>query len=260
MTVIDFPARQKGNALDKAQDKVNDAWDANTVKDRVRLAKEALEISPLCADALVILAKHSRTANAALKHYKKAVKAAEEALGDQFEELKGAFWGFMETRPYMRARAGLAETLRELEQTEEAAAHYAAMLELNPNDNQGIRYLLATCLLETQQHDDLRKLLDQYPDDCDAIWGYTRLLLEYRTSGASPGLDQYLESALEANEHIPAFLANPTLLPKELPPFMTMGGEDQAAIYVSENANTWAETDGAVEWLTSAVAAKKTKA
>src|SRR3546814_18004768 len=49
--------------------------------------------------------------------------------------------------PYMRARAGLAITLWRLGDQQAAIDHYRAMLILNPNDNQGIRYLLATALL-----------------------------------------------------------------------------------------------------------------
>src|SRR2546421_12928373 len=48
----------------------------------------------------------------------------------------GHFWGFLETRPYMRARAGLASTLLQLGDIDSALAHYRDMLKLIPNDNQ----------------------------------------------------------------------------------------------------------------------------
>ena len=42
----------------------------------------------------------------------RAVKAGKLALGpDGFAEYVGHFWGFLETRPYMRARHALAEDL-----------------------------------------------------------------------------------------------------------------------------------------------------
>ncbi len=65
----------------------------------------------------------------------------------------------------MRARHGLALTLLTLGEDAAAMEHFRAMLKLNPNDNQGIRYLLLGSLL---QHDDvpaLRALLADYPDE-----------------------------------------------------------------------------------------------
>ena len=54
-----------------------------------------------------------------------------------FKENAGDFWGLIETRPDVRARAGLANTLWSLQRRDEAAQHYRALLALNPEDNQG---------------------------------------------------------------------------------------------------------------------------
>ena len=75
--------------------------------------------------------------------------AGERALGAQaFEEDVGHFWGLLETRPYMRARAGLAASLWTAGDEVEAVEHYQDMLRLNPGDNQGHRYVLLGCLLQ----------------------------------------------------------------------------------------------------------------
>ena len=59
--------------------------------------------------------------------------AGAAAIGaDRFASLRGEFWGHLETRPYMRARLGLAQALRDLGRDDEAVAHYRALLELNP--------------------------------------------------------------------------------------------------------------------------------
>ena len=51
--------------------------------------------------------------------------AGELALGPKgFKEYAGHFWGFLETRPYMRARAGLAGTLLKLGDEDAAIRHY----------------------------------------------------------------------------------------------------------------------------------------
>ena len=139
--------RRGETPLDRAQEVMYRAFEA-TGSEQVRLARKALEISPDCADAYVLLAEHAATAEEARKHYEQGVAAGERALGKQaFEEYAGQFWGLLETRPYMRARQGLAQCLWEAGRREEAAEHYQEMLRLNPNDNQGVRYSLATLLL-----------------------------------------------------------------------------------------------------------------
>ena len=99
-------------ALWQAQELMYKAWDAGAKRERIALAKRALDISELCADAHVLLAEEAaKTLVEARRHYE-AAAAGERALGPRaFERDAGHFWGLLETRPYMRARAGLAKCL-----------------------------------------------------------------------------------------------------------------------------------------------------
>jgi len=109
--------------LDEAQDLVYEAWESSPRR-RIALARQALALSPDCADALNILAEAERSPEARRRYYEEAVRAGERAIGaEAFEELTGHFWGVLETRPYMRARAGLATCLWELGEREAANAH-----------------------------------------------------------------------------------------------------------------------------------------
>src|SRR5215217_8161002 len=94
----------------------------------------SLKVSPDCADAYVLLAEEDAgSLEEARELYQKGVEAGERALGrETFEEEAGHFWGILETRPYMRARQGLAVCLRELGEREEAIEDYREMLYLNP--------------------------------------------------------------------------------------------------------------------------------
>ncbi len=140
MSAIGAPRAQ--SATDKAQDVMYQAWDQAEPRKRIALANKALTISPLCADAYVLLAEEkAKSAKEALEYYRKGVDAGSRALGTKaFNEYEGHFWGFLETRPYMRARAGLAATLDALGDVEAAIGHYRDMLRLNPGDNQGIGF------------------------------------------------------------------------------------------------------------------------
>src|SRR6266511_2941019 len=142
--------------LFRAQDLMYEAFEAQGAR-RVALAREALAISPDCADAYLLLAEEtSSSAEEARELLEQGVAAGERALGPEpFEEDVGHFWGILETRPYMRARAALAETLWALDLREEAVEHQRELLRLNPNDNQGLRYRQAEWLLWLDLYEEL---------------------------------------------------------------------------------------------------------
>ncbi len=236
--------------LEKAQDLIYQAYGV-TGKKRVQLARKALRVSEDCADAYVLLAEETaRDANEARELYEKGVEAGERALGqDTFEEDAGSFWGILETRPYMRARQGLAICLWKLGERQEAMDHYAEMLRLNSNDNQGIRYLLAHSLLAEDADEALGVLLDRYEDDIAASWTYTRALLLFRKEGASQEAEDALTEAVETNPFVPLYLLGQRNLPRVPPEFMQLGGDSEAATYVAETVPGWVRTPGALDWL-----------
>jgi len=49
------------DATAKAQDVMYEAWERNTSRSRIALARKALGISPLCADAYVLLAEEAQS-------------------------------------------------------------------------------------------------------------------------------------------------------------------------------------------------------
>jgi tetratricopeptide (TPR) repeat protein len=243
------------DATAKAQDVMYDAWERTTSRSRIALAHKALDISPLCADAYVLLAEEARSIKEARDYYAKGVEAGELALGPEgFKQYAGHFWGFLETRPYMRARAGLAGMLLKLGDVDGTLSHYRDMLKLNPNDNQGIRYVLAGCLLRQGDDGALKELLAAH-EDGSAFWLYTRALVAFRESGDSDEQAAALVGdAWSANEHVPAILAGTKPPAISDDGYVTMGGPDEATYYVTECGPAWHRTPGAVAWLTKLAA------
>jgi len=241
----------KVRAVDEAQDIMYDAWEAATSERAIAFARKALEISPDCADAYVLLAQEAATSLAEeIDIYRQGVEAGERAIGKEaFTEDAGHFWGILDTRPYMRARAGLAECLWETEEREEAVEHYQEMLRLNPNDNQGIRFLLMPRLIELGLDEKAAGLFAQYSDDGSAFWMYSIALLSFRKRGDSPAAARSLKAALKANRHVPDYLLGRRRMPRSLPPHYSFGSEDEAVIYADDNEAAWKATSGAVEWL-----------
>jgi tetratricopeptide (TPR) repeat protein len=248
-------AGSKQSAVDEAQQVMYDAWEAPTRQRAVVLAKRALEISADCADAYNLLAEEAaKSPREVLDLYRKGVEAGERALGKRvFEEYVGHFWGLLETRPYMRARGGLAQSLWETGQHEEAVEHYWDLLRLNPNDNQGIRYLLMPCLIELGGDEHAEKLFKQYEGDATAFWAYSRALLDFRAQGDSSAADKSLEVALDENQYVPSYLLGRKKMPRSLPDHYGFGDDDEAVLYARGSRTVWKATPGAMEWLAARV-------
>lgn len=249
--------RSRDDAIARAQAVIYEAWERTTSRSRIALAHKALAISPACADAYNLLAEEAGSVQEARDLYRKGIEAGELALGAEgFEEYAGHFWGFLETRPYMRARAGFAITLLKLGEENAAIEHFRAMLELNPNDNQGIRYLLLGCLLRRDDATAVKQLLAAYEDEGSAYWLYTRTLLAFREGrAAAPQTTRLVQDAWAANQHVPAILAGTRPPVTSDSGYITMGGADEATDYVRECGPAWHHTPGAVAWLNTLVAA-----
>jgi tetratricopeptide (TPR) repeat protein len=235
--------------LGKAQALMSRAFKEQDEDRRVRLAREALDICPDCADACVLLAEHARTRKEALHLYEQGAAAGERALGRiAFEQEVGHFWGILETRPYMRARLGLAHALWTAGRRDEAVRHLQDMLRLNPNDNQGVRYTLAGFLLFLDRDDDLDRLLRRY-DEESAAWAYTRALLIFRRQGDMLEARQALKKAKKTNKHVPDYLLGRKFPPPQEPGYYSPGDESEALNYVGSFLAGWKATPGAVAWL-----------
>jgi tetratricopeptide (TPR) repeat protein len=239
--------------LQKAQALMYTAWETDNPARRISLAHRALSISPDCADAYVLLAEEEADTTArALALYEKSMAAGEHALGPgYFKHEAGRFWGILETRPYMRARQGVADCLWKLNRRDEALGHYRDLLRLNAEDNQGIRYLAALLLLDMERDGQVLKLLKQFKEDTSAAWLYTWALVLFRQNGASAVADRRLKKALKLNKFVPAYLLGHKRVPNRLPDYMGLGDDAEAAHYAGDYLNHWRRTPGAVKWLES---------
>jgi tetratricopeptide (TPR) repeat protein len=236
--------------LEEAQDLMYEAWEAKG-KRRLELARKALKISPDCADCYVLLAEEgTRSLEEARDLYEQGVKAGERAVGPEaFKENAGHFWGIMETRPYMRARAGLAQVLWLLGERRPAIEHLQDMLRLNPDDNQGLRFVLMGWLLGVGDDRALGELLHRYHDDGGAEYLYTNALWLFRSEGAKRKANHALQKAMDENSFVPLYLLGRRKLPTKLPEYIGFGDESEAVAYAGGAIAAWRETEGALTWL-----------
>jgi tetratricopeptide (TPR) repeat protein len=254
-TMRDFVRSFQGSSddetpLDRAQSLLYQAFEEPEDNRRIELARKALAICPDCADAYVLLAEHTPSRKEALVLWEQGVAAGERALGPKaFDEMAEHFWGVLETRPYMRARLGLAHALWMAGRRDEAVSHLQDMLRLNPNDNQGIRYTLAGFLLSLDRDDDLARLLEDYPEEGSAAWAYTRALLAFRRQGDTVESRRLLKAAQKVNKHVPAYLTGRKFPPEREPRGYSPGHESEAIEYISGFLAGWKSTPGAIAWM-----------
>jgi len=244
--------RGEGSAKDRAQDLAYQAMETDDPKEAVWRAKQAVELDPDCMDALVILAVHdSKSLDDCIGKLKKAVEAGERSLGSAFfKENKGHFWGITETRPYMRARETLAQHLVFADRHEEAKAHYEAMMELNPGDNQGLRFPLLACYLLLRDLAAADRLLKQSEEYMDAtlLWG--KVLRDY-LSGDVAAAGMTLRQARKTNAHAEVFFSGKKALPTSPPAGYSPGEKSEAAMCAFVLGLAWQKYPDAIRWLKS---------
>jgi len=147
---------------------VYDGWEflnEGMEKEAKKKAERALKIYPDCVDALNIygcIYIDRFQFDEAEKVYTQALEKAIEQHGGK-EKIEGLlYWGDLETRPYMRARHGLGLAYIYLGRFKEALEQFLIMLDLNPNDNQGVRFLLGDISLFMNDFEEAEKYYKKY--------------------------------------------------------------------------------------------------
>ncbi|MET0485503.1 MAG: hypothetical protein ABW216_07390 [Candidatus Rokuibacteriota bacterium] len=242
--------------LEKAQELMYRAFDARGRR-RIQLARKALELSADCADGYVVLAEESFAPEIARTLYEQGVQAGERALGpDVFTRHAGRFWDILGTRPYLRARAGLAQSLRDVGRVDEAIQHYHELLRLNASDNQGVRYSLLSVLLDEGRAAEALMLIGRF-DEESALWCYGRALALFQREGDSAAAREALRTAVQVNRHVPQVLTEEADPPGLEPTGYTPGSREEAMVCDTDLGDAWGATPGAIDWLRKQAAARR---
>lgn len=241
------------DAIIQAQELAFDAMGADDFETAADLAMQAVSLDPGCVDAQIILAQvGSLDANELIDNLRIVVEIGEATLGKDFiEENRGCFWDILETRPYMRARVLLAEVLAGNDRIPEAIEEYEQLLRLNPNDNQGNRYLLLGCYLRCEKLEGARRIFHKYKEENSAIFTWSRVL-ERVLSEDDKAAQKALKDARKSNPHVEAYLAGKKRLPKQLPEFYGFGDLNEAKFCADTIGMAWKQHPLAVKWLKNA--------
>lgn len=210
-------------------------------RERVVLARRALARWPDCADAYGVLADAAPDAEEACALYRRGLAAAERTVGtDGLAAAPQQGW---------HLRFGLAQTLASMGRKDEAIEHYQALLRLNPDDTQGVRYVCLIALLAAGRDVEAGALLARYPDDADTLWCYGAALWAYRQEGDGRAARERLRVALRRNRRVPPYLTGARDWEGGLPDSYAAGSEEEAAICAAELEEAWHATAGSEDWL-----------
>lgn len=252
--VVPEPPRPAArSAEDLAAETIAAAWESLEAgrDDAEELALTALRYWPNCADAYTLLGiSAGLELEIALPLFTLAVMAGAEALGpDGFARYSGRFWDAPETRPFMVALGMLARANREAGAIDTAAAHFTELLNLNPRDNQGVRFELLGLALEVGNTETAEQVLAAFSADDAASFAYGRALLEFQRGGDSDSARLALRAARTANPHVVEYLTGRRELPDQMPLAGPPGSEAEALLTIEVVGRAWASTKGALEWV-----------
>ena len=157
-------------------------------------------------------------------------------------------WAVLENRPGLRCLERLSQLLRDVREKNAGRVLAARVLQLNPNDNQGVRATVINDLLALGKNDEAIALAARYPEDFLAETIYGAALARFRRNDKDAG--EALRTAIDRLPEVPRYLLKPGLkAPKLHPTGMRVGGRDQAWLYAQDAGQLWRDTPGALDWL-----------
>ena len=213
-----------------------------------RRAKKALKLDPDCIEAYEYLGESYQYYDKRQEYFEKGIEIGRRIFGGDFlKEHKGHFWYVTETRPFMRCLDGLAECYYGPGRTLKAIEVWKEMLELNPGDNQGVRYALFSALLEVKDLETYHTYRKRYKENTTMTL-YPQALYTYLRKGDVAESRAKLRAAVKANPHVPPLLLA-TYPPEEYPYSYMMGSEEEAIIYTHYAWRSWKRLEAAENWL-----------
>ncbi len=158
-------------------------------------------------------------------------------------------WVIAENRSALR---GLMRTIQwSLARKERARAVSTAerLLELNRDDNHGVRFMLMNEYLRAGSDEKALALAQQYPDDLapETRFGAVLALVRLRRL---PEAERALRNACsDLPKTAQYLLATRIRRPRIVQGRIELGGDDQAWLYRDEMRTVWRQSPGALEWL-----------
>ena len=192
--------------LDDAYEILEEAQNAKTEKEAIKLAKKAYEKSRECFDAILFQCDLEENGIKRMKLLDDGLEFEKSRLTKEKyfdKENIGHFYGIFETRQYIRGLVIKAEYLLEEGKISQAENVCREVLRLNENDNMGARYLLMAIYATLEKENDMLKLYKKYPEE-DLEMMFPLFALYYKL-GNDKKAKEYLNRVDKCNSNFVKF-------------------------------------------------------
>lgn len=158
-------------------------------------------------------------------------------------------WSLLDNRPFLLLLGEHATLTDMLQGASKAIPLYEEIISLNPNDNTGIRSLLATAYIKTNYLEKLLKLKSQYPEDLMQNLTVGSILALLKLDKREEARKE-IKNSFKYSKHVFDELLKTNHTQPEMSPYgVTVGGADEAFLYWQDQGNFWMATRGAIEFL-----------
>lgn len=233
---------------EQAQDLVYEAYDLSAIKAKQNI-KKALKLDSNCIEAYEFLGYKEDVEEIAILFYEKGIKIGKENFKGKFlEKNKGRFWYIHETRPFMRCLQHYSDCLYSMGKTKESVAILEEIIELNKNDNQGVRDQLLLYLIILEENKKFEKYAQMFKEDDSTFSLFNRALFAFKTEGETDNTNKQLQRANNQNKFVVTkLLSKKTIINTN--DYYSWGSEDEANYYAEFAKSIWENTNKAILWL-----------
>ncbi|MFN1871023.1 hypothetical protein ACK2FL_18865 [Clostridioides difficile] len=191
--------------------------------------------------------KLSQDANSdieSIRYMEEAVNIGKSMITKEDKEL--GFWKGLSTRAYMIALESLARKLESINNLKESKKVLEYLIEINPSDEQGIRYKLLNVLIRLNDRTSINKLFELYKEEKSATWMYSKALYYFKNKSMFLANDS-IKVARSKNKYVGLYLLDwRNAFGRE---FVTEEEKAEAVYYYDENIVIWNEVKGSMDWL-----------
>ncbi len=198
-------------------------------KERERLAREALELNPKSGDANLLMAEFVQHDVEKELHYLNALKTGYLTFDDSFDVL----WGYVPNRPFLRALFSYGAWLMERGRYDKAIEQLTEIMDKNPLDHQGAKWLLLSAYIHAGKWEQAGELTDSFAlEDNTGIGMYFHYLSDLHTGVLNPHERSQMKQFIKKrNPHLFKLLkesTKPGAFPRRLS--LQEGNKDEAKL------------------------------
>ena len=153
-----------------------------------------------------------------------------------------------EAQGYLLCKRGLVQCLVATGRLTEALALCEDLARLDAADTTTARFVHLDILMTLRRFDAARAICAARADEPYSGWDYARALIEFADAGDGEESRRLLATAIDANPHVPRLMLSGEQIDRDLT-LVTIGAEDEAALYVRDSRGVWLDVPGAISWL-----------